>query len=225
MSAIEINNIEFSYNVGETILRIDQLKVQEGEKLFIFGPSGSGKSTLLNLLTGVITPAKGSINVLGQELSNLSHGKRDRFRGHHMGFIFQNFNLIPYLTIDENIQLPLKTSKERRERLNATPDEEIQRLTEHLRLGQHRHKKITELSVGQQQRVAVARAMIGNPEIVVADEPTSSLDEDVTDSFMKLIMEEHEQRNFTLIFVSHDRRLSKFFDRELALSEINGVNS
>mgnify|MGYP006431420009 CR=1 FL=1 len=220
-SSIVLKDIDFSYNQKDNVLSITDLNILDGEKVFIYGPSGSGKSTLLNLIAGVISPNKGSLNILGENINKLSMGKKDRFRGDHIGFVFQNFNLITYLTIYENILLPLKSSKKRFSKIVGSIDSEIKRIATHLKIDAFLDKRVTQLSIGQQQRVAVARALVGNPEIVIADEPTSSLDEDVTDSFMQLLIDEHRKQNFTLLFVSHDRRLSKFFDREIALFEIN----
>jgi putative ABC transport system ATP-binding protein len=220
-NSIEIKELNFSYTKSETILNISSLEIKENEKVFIFGPSGSGKSTLLNLIAGVTAPTSGDITILGENISNLAQGERDKMRGDHIGFIFQSFNLIPYLTIYENIIIPIKASKLKKNRLVEEVEREVKRLASHLKLENYLEKRVTQLSVGQQQRVAVARALIGRPEVVIADEPTSSLDDDVTDSFMKLLLEEHRERNFSLIFVSHDRRLAKYFDREISLAEIN----
>ena len=219
--SIEINNLQFSYRDCELILEIPFLTINKSEKVFIYGASGSGKSTLLNLMAGVIVPTSGEINILERNISRLSPSERDKIRGDHVGFIFQSFNLIPYLTVYENIILPLKTSKLRRFKSRNNVDREIKRLTSHLKLQDHLEKRVTQLSVGQQQRVAVARALVGSPEIVIADEPTYSLDEGVTDSFMKLLLEEHQRSKFTLLFVSHDRRLAKYFDREISLLDLN----
>lgn len=219
--SIEIKDLSFSYNGKDQILSIPNFSVNAGEKVFVYGNSGSGKSTLLNIISGVLGTNNGTLNLLGQDIRSLSTSKRDRFRGDHIGFVFQSFNLIPYLTIYENILLPLKTSKKRSSKITKNLQAEISRITTHLKIDQFLDKKVSELSVGQQQRVAVARALIGNPEIIIADEPTSSLDEDVTDSFMKLLLDEHQKNNFTLLFVSHDKRLAKYFDREVSLAEIN----
>ncbi len=224
-SVVKLNNIIFSYDKKDIILNIDSLSIKKGKKVFIYGPSGSGKSTLLNLISGIITQESGEVIVLDKNLKDLSFLQIDRLRGNHIGFIFQNFNLIPYLTIYENVLLPLKSSKLRASKIKNNTKKEIYKIASHLKIEDFLNKKVTELSVGQQQRVAVARALIGSPEIIIADEPTSSLDEDITDKFMQLLIDEHKKNNFTLIFVSHDRRLSKFFDEEISLITINkGVN-
>jgi putative ABC transport system ATP-binding protein len=172
-------------------------------------------------MAAVLSPNSGGVTILGKKESELSIVEKDRLRGDFIGFVFQSFNLIPYLTIYENILLPLKSSQRRHSKVKNRINKEIQRISKHLNINELLHKRVTELSIGQQQRVAVARALIGDPEIIIADEPTSSLDEEVTDSFMQLLVDEHKKKKFTLIFVSHDRRLTKFFDREIALSDIH----
>ena len=219
--AISLKDVCFSYDSDVPVLNIESLSVDCGEKVFINGPSGSGKSTLLNIISGVLSPTSGELSILEHNPNKLSNGDKDKLRGDNIGFVFQSFNLIPYLTIYENILLPIKASKIKRLKVANKLDEEINRISTHLKIKDFLHKRVTELSIGQQQRVAVARALIGDPEIIIADEPTSSLDEDVTDSFMKLLIEEHEKKKFTLVFVSHDRRLAKYFDREIALLDIN----
>jgi putative ABC transport system ATP-binding protein len=222
---IGIKNIEFAYTGNQNVLNIPQLNFQKNEKVFIYGPSGSGKSTLLNLLTGILIPQKGDISILDQNLSHMSAGKRDQWRGNHLGYIFQNFNLIPYLSVKENILLSTMTSKAKKAKVAGSVDEKITKLAKHLKIDSFLNQNVQALSIGQQQRVAVARALLGSPEIVIADEPTSSLDEEVTDRFMQLIIDEYNSNPFTLIFVSHDKRLAKFFDREISLPEINQVKS
>lgn len=225
MNCFDLENLSFSYLPGKEILKIKELSISKGERVFIHGPSGSGKSTLLNLLAGVLSPSEGTLKVLGEDFGTKSIGEKDRFRGDHIGFVFQSFNLIPYLSIRENISLPTLASKERKSRIKSSINEEIKAITDHLGLSSFLDKQVSQLSIGQQQRVGVARALIGSPEIVIADEPTSSLDDDVTDSFMKLLIEEQEKKNFTLVFVSHDRRLEKHFNKTLSLKDINGAVS
>ena len=220
-SIIKLNNVKFSYEIESPILDISDFSVQSGEKIFIFGPSGSGKSTLLNLLAGIISATDGSVSVLGRDLVRATGFQRDRFRGDHIGFIFQDFNLVPYLTIYENIILPLVSSKLRREKVGGNLEHEVERLTSHLDLSSTLNKRVTSLSMGQQQRVAAARALIGAPEVVISDEPTSSLDDVSTDNFMKLLLREQQDLGFVLVFVSHDKRLEKYFDRSIPISDFN----
>ena len=222
MNAIEIKNLEFSYTSSiKPVIKIDELVVLESEKIFLFGPSGYGKSTLLNLLAGVLDCKKGTLNVLGQNLATLSQGKKDLLRGAEIGYIFQIFNLIPYLNIKENIVLPCMINKKRSHGIDF--HKQADELIETLGLTEHIHKPVTELSIGQQQRVAAARALIGNPRLVIADEPTSSLDEKNTSEFMNLLISEWETRKFTLVFVSHDERLKKYFEKTISLPSINQV--
>ena len=226
-SCIDISNVEFNWKNDQTaFLDIASLRLNRGEKLFIHGPSGCGKSTLLNLVTGVLNPTQGEISVLGKELQSLNQTARDQFRVDHMGIIFQHFNLIPYLNVFENLTLPCTFSKKRKQMLSVQKRElfeESQRLLSALGLDDKGivTKNVTELSTGQQQRVAAARALIGSPEMIIADEPTSALDQDAKHGFLDLLFNEAKHSNSAILFVSHDLGLAKFFDRTLSFSEIN----
>jgi putative ABC transport system ATP-binding protein len=227
-ASIEIEDIEFAYGSrggqSQPILRIQKLDVRSSEKIFIFGPSGSGKTTLLGLLTAVLPVSSGRIKLLGQDLSKMSASERDRFRGVHLGYIFQMFNLIPYLSVIENIALSCNLNPARKKKLKDVRVEAWQ-LAHDLGLEDVVEKKVTELSFGQQQRVAAARALLGAPEIIIADEPTSALDADQRERFLKLLLSEAEKNKSTVLFVSHDRNLEKFFDRSVSMLEINQVRS
>ncbi|MEM7125354.1 MAG: ABC transporter ATP-binding protein [Chloroflexota bacterium] len=203
------------------LLHIPELVVNKGEHLFIQGPSGSGKTTLLNLLTGINLPTAGSVNVLGTPLEGLSNTRRDQFRADHLGIIFQQFNLLPYLSLLENVQLPCGFSK--RKRANAGDMQATaRRLLSHLSIPESLlEQSVSKLSVGQQQRTAVARALIGSPEIVIADEPTSALDTANRDRFLELLFQETEEQESTLIFVSHDQHIAKQFPDVVDLNQIN----
>lgn len=222
---IELNHIEFRWKPTKPlILAIEKFSIQQGARVFIKGASGSGKSTLLSLLGGVLSPQQGEIKVLGKAINKMGGASRDAFRADHIGFIFQMFNLIPYLSILENVTLPLHFSRRRRERVQqqSSLQQEASRLLAHLGLeGAILHQPVTELSVGQQQRVAAARALIGSPEIIIADEPTSSLDADTRAAFIELLINECNAAGNTLVFVSHDSSLETFFDRRLSLADIN----
>ena len=229
LPAIDISGLRFSWRDGhDPVLSIDGLQIERGERVFIEGPSGSGKSTLLSLIAGVVTPQQGTIYVNGVHLNALSGADRDRFRADHIGFIYQMFNLIPYLSVIENVTLPCRFSLHRRKRAggNGRLFEE-QALLLLRKLGMDGadvlDKPATELSVGQQQRVAAARALIGSPELLIADEPTSSLDADRRGSFMQLLFNECERQETTLVLVSHDTTLENLFDRTIRLSDINAV--
>jgi putative ABC transport system ATP-binding protein len=227
-SILALSDLQFRWSKDQPLcLDIPSFSVDAGERVFLFGPSGSGKSTLLGLLGGVLTPDRGSVCVLGEELTQKAAHVRDRFRVDHIGFIFQQFNLIPYLSVLDNVLLPCRFSARRRARATADdgkrPADEAARLLSHLDLDQAslQARKVTDLSVGQQQRVAVARALIGQPEIVIADEPTSSLDAERQASFLDLLMQECHASGATLLFVSHDHRLSERFTQVVALNDIN----
>lgn len=218
--AIRLQNCQFSYQKNTNILNIDELIIKKGEKVFLYGPSGHGKSTLLNLIAGVLKASSGNVQVLGQDLSKLNQSARDRLRGEKIGYIFQLFNLIPYLSVKENIELPCLINK-KRAKLHSNIEQQAKDLIESLGLIDLTKKSVTDLSIGQQQRVACARALIGEPEIIIADEPTSALDENNNKEFMKLLMNEWEKKKFTLLFVSHDERLKTYFDKTISLPEIN----
>jgi putative ABC transport system ATP-binding protein len=217
--AIELRDLAFGWQAAEPLLSISDFAVARGERVFLYGPSGSGKSTLLGLVGGVTRPDRGVIRLLGEDLTAMSGSQRDAFRAEHVGFIFQLFNLVPYLSVLDNVLLPLRFSRRRRERIDDPPAE-ARRLLGALGLEGERlaGRHVTELSVGQQQRVAAARALLGRAEILVADEPTSALDADARDSFLSLLMRECAAARTSVLFVSHDRSLGRHFDRVVALT-------
>jgi len=207
-------------------LVVPNLTVAAGERVFLHGPSGCGKSTLLGLLGGVLLPQHGRVQVLGADLTTLTSSERDQFRVDHIGFIFQQFNLIPYLSVIDNVLLPCRFSARRKALAIAmvggnTLEHEAKRLLTDLDLDVALHNRtVTQLSVGQQQRVAAARALIGQPELIIADEPTSSLDADRQTAFLDLLAQESAKANSTLLFVSHDARLATRFNREISLLDL-----
>ena len=225
--AIDISELCFSWSEkDDPVLDIERLQVSRGERVFVQGPSGCGKSTLLSLIAGVIIPQKGAIRVTGRPINALSGPDRDRFRADHIGFIYQMFNLIPYLSVVENVTLPCRFSRRRQTKArnrSSTVEAEALRLLGELGLGDEAVlcKSAIELSVGQQQRVAAARALIGTPEIIIADEPTSALDEDHREAFIELLFSECDRLDTTMVYVSHDRTLEKNFGRTVRLSEVN----
>jgi len=217
---VDVTDLRFDWG-GVPCLDIPRFSVAAGEQVFLHGPSGSGKSTLLNLLAGVLLPRSGELRVLGRALTTLSASARDRFRADHVGLIFQQFNLIPYLSVMDNVLLPCRFSARRRSRAGDAR-RAAGRLLGHLDLdaGLWRRAAMT-LSVGQQQRVAAARALIGAPELVIADEPTSALDAERQSAFIELLTAECSATGAALVFVSHDRRLAGRFSRQLALAEVS----
>ena len=225
-AVINIRQLAFRWHTqSASVLVLDELRIDQGERVFIEGPSGSGKSTLLSLLAGVTVPQQGSLHVLGQQLEQLNGIQRDLFRAHHVGYIFQLFNLLPYLSVVENVVLPCQFSNIRHARAlqrSRSLEAEAQRLLGQLDIADTLWDlSVTTLSVGQQQRVAAARALMGAPELLIADEPTSSLDENRREAFLRLLFDECEQVGSTVIFVSHDVSLEKQFDRTIHLAAIN----
>jgi putative ABC transport system ATP-binding protein len=206
-------------------LHIGSLQLQRGDRLLLRGDSGCGKSTLLSLAAGVLLPQSGRVCLLGQDWRSLSAGRRDRVRADHIGYIFQQFNLLPYLSVLDNVLLPCRLSSSRGRR--AGPDRtqqqaQAQQLLQALELDAALwHRPASALSVGQQQRVAAARALIGRPELVIADEPTSALDETRRDAFMALLLRVCGEAGSALLFVSHDGRLARHFERVVDLPALN----
>ena len=225
-SSVVMRDIRFAWPGSPVLIDIDFFSVDCGECLFLAGPSGSGKSTLLSLLGGICIPQQGAVSILGTARSTIRGWQRDRFRADHIGFVFQLFNLVPYLSMIDNVTLPCRFSRRRRDaacRASGDIAHEAERLLDHLELGLTRiqHRPVTSLSIGQQQRVALARALIGSPEIVIADEPTSALDEGTRERFLQLLFEECTRHSTTLVLVSHDERLGTLFDRRVDLADIN----
>lgn len=223
---IQLDAVTFAWPGQPRLLEIDSFALQRGERVFLKGPSGSGKTTLLGLLGGVLVPGSGDIRLLGENLPDLSAAGRDHFRADHTGYIFQMFNLLPYLSLVENVTLPCRFSAVRRQRALArstTLEQAATALLVGLGLSDPAllRRSVTELSIGQQQRVAAARALIGSPELVIADEPTSALDADSREAFLRLLFAECERGGSSLLFVSHDSSLEPLFDRALSLRDLN----
>ncbi len=222
---LELHDLGFAWPGQAELLDIPHFALQSGESLFLKGPSGSGKTTLLGLLGGVQKAGRGSIRLLGTELGSLGAGARDRFRVDHTGYIFQQFNLLPFLSVRENVELPCHFSKARAARArqrHGSIDQAAATLLKHLGLKPELlGRRADTLSIGQQQRVAAARALIGQPELVIADEPTSALDADSREAFIRLLFAECREAGSSLLFVSHDQSLAPLFDRSLSLAELN----
>jgi putative ABC transport system ATP-binding protein len=222
---VRLGGVRFAWpGKGAFGMEVADFALHARERVLLIGPSGSGKSTFLSLLCGILVPQSGRIEILGTDLAGLGAAARDAFRAEHFGIVFQMFNLLPYGSVIDNVLLPLSFAPKRRRRATAKASaaEEAERLLARLGLepGLLGGRSAADLSVGQQQRVAAARALIGTPEIVVADEPTSALDRDRQDAFLDLLFAETAAAGATLIMVSHDRSLGARFDRVVQLSDI-----
>lgn len=229
-SAICLQDLRFAWPRQPPLLDIASLTVRRGERVFLQGASGSGKSTLLGLIGGVLQASSGQIEIFGQALASLNGAQRDRFRAANIGFVFQMFNLLPYLSVLDNVLLPLRFSPQRQSQVKAAAIGEVdqaQQLLAALGLTDPALLARTpaQLSQGQQQRVAVARALIGRPPLLIADEPTSALDADARGAFLDLLLHECAAAGTTVVFVSHDRALAPLFDRVVSLADINRVAS
>lgn len=224
---VRLTDLRFAWPGQAPLLAIDRFELAQEERLFLRGPSGSGKSTLLGLIAGVLESGQGEIRVMDEDIGQMSGSGRDQVRADHLGVIFQMFNLVPYLSVVQNVILPCRFSKRRMQKVqeNGGAEGEAKRLLERLGLDDAalQARNVTELSVGQQQRVAAARALIGGPSLVIADEPTSALDSDARDRFIELLSDEASQTGAALLFVSHDSSLAPLFDRAVDLAEINGA--
>ena len=207
---LETKKLEFSYD-GKQVLHFPDIHCPKGEHWLLLGQSGSGKTTLLHLLGGLLSPSKGEVKVSGKSLQSLSTGTLDRFRGKHIGIIFQTSHFVQALTVEENLMLAqrlagLSISKSR-----------IQSLLERLNIGHKLKSKPKKLSQGEQQRVAIARALVNQPAVILADEPTSALDDSNCDEVIQLLEEQANAANSTLLVVTHDGRLKERFKNKILL--------
>jgi putative ABC transport system ATP-binding protein len=230
--AVLVESVMFSYVSGKPIIDMKKWRLNKSEQVFLYGPSGCGKSTLLNLLSGILDPQQGSVSILNTDITALKPSKRDRFRAQHIGVVFQQFNLVPYLSVLDNIRLAMhfandgddkqSLDKQSKDKKSTTKQERIISMLQALELPRDCiQQKASELSVGQQQRVAIARALINKPDVLIVDEPTSALDASAKDAFMKVLIETATNSNAALIFVSHDQSLARHFKRIEALTDIN----
>ncbi|MGN7766038.1 ATP-binding cassette domain-containing protein [Stenotrophomonas sp. 22692] len=218
---ISLEDVQFCYGT-RLVLDIPRLWVEQGSSVLLRGISGGGKSTLLGLLAGVLLPGKGRVEVAGHALQDMGGAARDRFRADQLGVIFQQFNLLPFLTVRDNIALGLRFSRLRSARISGPLDAEIARLLQALQLNPElMQRRAGTLSVGQQQRVAAARALIGRPTLLLADEPTSALDREAASAFLQLMSAQCQAAGTTVLVVSHDDSLQPLFDRTISLTEIN----
>lgn len=226
-TVLQLKDLVFGYDTSTDIIQLAEFTINRGESVFLRGPSGSGKSTLLGLIGGVLKPNSGQVEICGTTIGDVPSHKRDALRADHLGIIFQQLNLLPYLDIVQNVTLPCRFSKIRAKRAieeTGSLSQTAQKLVSDLGIPMDMmSRNVGKLSIGQQQRVAVARALIGGPDLIIADEPTSALDTDNRDRFIELLDEQRKRYNCALLFVSHDLSLSKHFDRAVSLSDINRV--
>jgi putative ABC transport system ATP-binding protein len=215
-------NLVFRYgNNYEPVIDIPDFTLKQGEMLLLKGPSGSGKTTFLGLVAGILLPTGGELNVLGHSMTKLSARQRDALRAEHVGYIFQMLNLIPYLTVRENMELPCHLHEGRMRRVGSGDlRKKTLELAEALGVDALLDRPVTRLSVGQQQRVAAVRALLGEPELVIADEPTSALDADTREAFLEILFAQCKKRGSALLFVSHDSGLESRFPKTLSLSSM-----
>ncbi|WP_313435940.1 ATP-binding cassette domain-containing protein [Stenotrophomonas sp.] len=218
---IALDEVRFGYG-DRCVLDIPQLRIDAGSSVLLRGASGSGKSTLLGLLAGVLSPEQGRVDVAGTALHTVKPAARDRFRADQLGVIFQQFNLLPFLSVRDNVALGLRFSPLRSARAGRPVDNEIRRLLQALQLDPAlMPRRAGTLSVGQQQRVAAARALIGGPAVLLADEPTSALDRQAATAFLQLMAAQCAAAGTTAVVVSHDESLQPLFDRVVHLQDIN----
>jgi putative ABC transport system ATP-binding protein len=214
--AIQLDRVSRHYLMGESSVRAVNevsLSIPQNEFLALLGSSGSGKSTLLNLIAGLDRPTSGSIVALGQDVASLSSLDLARYRCTTIGMIFQSFNLLPRMTLEENVELPLRLAEVPRSERPARVREALERVRLTHRLG-HRP---TELSGGEQQRVAIARALVNRPKILLADEPTGNLDSATGEAILTLLRELQSQLGMTIVMVTHERPLAEKFADRLAI--------
>ena len=201
-------------------IHVPKFIMEQGEKVLLLGASGSGKTTLLSLICGFLKPISGDIYLNNQRINDLNANKRDQYRSDNIGIIFQQFNLLPYAGVIDNIILPLYFSKIRANNVKNQRETAFN-ICKSLRLPDSiKDMQASKLSVGQQQRVAVARALIGKPSLIIADEPTSSLDNDAQKNFLELMFKQIQENSSSLLMVSHDTSLSSYFDRVIDINDI-----
>jgi putative ABC transport system ATP-binding protein len=214
---IQINNLVFHYPKSEFELNIEKLTIGQGEKVAVIGPSGSGKTTLLNILSGIFRAEYGSVVVNQSELSSLNEKELRAFRIQQIGFVFQDFKLLEYLNVQDNILLPFRIN-------NCMPgitgkSKKAKELCEHLGVGDKLMKFPKKLSQGEKQRIAISRALINDPAIILADEPTGNLDPVNKTKIMDILFSMSDKNNSTLITVTHDHELLKGFDRVIDFAD------
>jgi len=217
---LKTSNLKYKFKNGKTI-NFPDVSLNPGDKVLINGVSGSGKTTFLNLIAGAIKIQDGEIELESNQYSLMPSSALDRLRANHIGYVFQTLNLIPFLSVLENIALGVKFSTTRSANINSI-DQEAQRLIESLGLDKSMlNSSVNHLSIGQQQRVAVARALLGKPNLILADEPTSALDVNSTGKFLTELMQTFDPSSQAIMMVSHDLSLAPYFDQVIDFSKAN----
>jgi putative ABC transport system ATP-binding protein len=218
---LEIRDLEFGYGAGAFHLRLAELEIGPGETVAFVGPSGCGKTTLIHLIAGILAPTRGRISLLGQDLGGLTEAGRRRLRAQRIGLVFQEFELLDYLSVRDNVLLanlvnralpPARSMRDAAERLAAS-----------LGLGDALGRRPAQLAQGERQRVAIGRALLNEPALLIADEPTGNLDPDSKASIMALIWQQVRARRCTFLMVTHDHGLLAPFDRVLDCRELVGA--
>lgn len=218
MSLVKFENVSKTYDLGKTVveaLKGVSLDIEKGEFLSIVGPSGSGKTTMLNLLGCMDVPTSGKVFINDQDISNLNDKQATELRLRTIGFIFQSFNLIPVLTVYENIELPMILQK----RLKKDYTKKITAILDEVGLTKYASHRPDELSGGQRQRVAIARALICDPHIILADEPTANLDSETGTSILEMMKEINREHQTTFIFSTHDPMVMNYASRKVVLKD------
>ncbi len=217
MTVVELKNIHKKYTLGETevyALNEVNLTVKKGEFIAVIGPSGSGKTTMLHIAAGLDRPDKGNVNLLGNAIETQDEKILAKLRNQHVGFVFQSFNLIPVLTVIENVNYPRIINKNRK-----TDDKYVEDLLVDLGIWEHRNKRPNQLSGGQRQRVAIARALVNAPSIVFADEPTANLDSKTGAEIMQKMRELNEKYGTTFMYSTHDPKIMKVAKRVITVAD------
>ena len=215
---IEINDLTFEYPGSDFRFNLNSLNIKSGETVALIGPSGYGKTTLLNLLSGILEPIKGTIHLNGTEVTKLADSQRRNFRITNIGFVFQNFELIEYLNVLDNIILSYRINPSLS--MNREVIDRAETISEQLGLGDKLKRNVGKLSQGEMQRVAICRAILNNPKIILADEPTGNLDPQNKEKIMEILFDYSSRENATLITVTHDHSLLKGFDEVLDMQQL-----
>ncbi len=212
VDAVRVSELGFGYD-SDTVVSVDHFALAQGASCLVLGPSGCGKTSFVHLLAGLLAPQSGRIEILGQDLTALSEAQRDRFRGRHIGFVFQRLYLVPALTVRENLLLALRLSRA------GTDHQRVDSLLARLGLDGLAGRKPGGLSQGQAQRVAIARALVHSPALLIADEPTSALDDKHTADVLELLLQASADAGTALLLVTHDHRLRGRLHKELVMGE------